>query len=400
MAPVVIALLTALLAILAAATVHRLRRRARPPAAPLAALPPAPESAQPVQLARRVFISHTGSDEGAKVFAVSVLKQALDNAGLDTFIDIHDLPPGCDWPGELADAAAHSAVFVAVLVRRRGGESGHGLVGRSKGSGEGEKPQGGHKARAKCCTEPHRTAPSPTRSTPPIPQSKSYTSRFWCMLELDLALHGLPGQPRAAEPLVIPVFYDSPDGVVQPAGIERHWQARLDAKPAAEDAVPANRRKWVRPDRWAQNVTDTKERLQNVRRSTEGAAKDEELQLARHVVATALAAARVPLAEPESLVGIEEQEARLLAELAVPDAERLGLWLHGMGGCLQRTHGSCCTPPCCMHVSRLSWRRDGDTHRHRLPPISALHAMQAAVARQPWQRACTTAYRRPLPSVQ
>ena len=40
-----------------------------------------------MQLARRVFISHTGSDEGTKVFAVSVLKQALDNAGLDTFVD-------------------------------------------------------------------------------------------------------------------------------------------------------------------------------------------------------------------------------------------------------------------------------------------------------------------------
>ena len=162
------------------------------------------------------------------------------------------------------------------------------------------------------------------------------------MLELDLALHGLPGQARAAAPLVIPVFYDSPEDVVQPAGIERHWRARLDAAAGTVDAVPADRHEWVRPDRWAQNVIDTERRLQNARRKTERADKDEELQVARRVIAAALAAARVPLAEPEGLVGIKEQEERLLTELAVPDPQCLGLWLHGMGGCLQRTHpGSC-----------------------------------------------------------
>jgi hypothetical protein len=76
---------------------------------------------QPVQLARRVFVSYAGSDGGAKVFAQSVLKQALDKAGLQIFLgtDAQDLPPSCDVPERLADAAAHSAVFVAVLVRRQ-----------------------------------------------------------------------------------------------------------------------------------------------------------------------------------------------------------------------------------------------------------------------------------------
>jgi hypothetical protein len=114
---------------LAAAILWRLRQRAEPPAAQPAEpaqqaqqqqQQPPPSPLPPKQLERRVFISHTGSDEGAKVFAQSVLKQALDNAGLDTFLDTKNLPPGCDWPGELVDAAAHSAVFVAVLVRRRG----------------------------------------------------------------------------------------------------------------------------------------------------------------------------------------------------------------------------------------------------------------------------------------
>jgi hypothetical protein len=153
------------------------------------------------------------------------------------------------------------------------------------------------------------------------------------MLELDLALHGLPGQPRAAEPIVIPVFYDSPEDIVLPDNIKQRWQARLDAAPGAAGAVPADRRERVRPDEWAQNVSDTQERLQNVRRLTEGAAKDEDLQVARAVVVAALAAARVSLAEPDGLVGVAEQEERLLAELAMPDPQRLGLWLHGMGGC-------------------------------------------------------------------
>jgi hypothetical protein len=152
------------------------------------------------------------------------------------------------------------------------------------------------------------------------------------MLELDLALHGLPGQARAAAPVVIPVFYDSPELVVQPAGTEQLWRARLDEAPGAADGVPADRRAWVRPDRWAQNVSDTKDRLESVRRLTKGAAKNEELKVALAVVAAALEAVHAPLAQPDGLVGVEEQEERLLAELAVPD--RLGLWLHGMGGCI------------------------------------------------------------------
>jgi hypothetical protein len=74
---------------------------------------------QTVQLVPRVFISHTGSDREAQIFAQSVLKQALDRAGFQTFLDTdaQDLPPGCDFSERVAEAAAHSAVFVAVLVR-------------------------------------------------------------------------------------------------------------------------------------------------------------------------------------------------------------------------------------------------------------------------------------------
>jgi hypothetical protein len=87
------------------------------PPPPVEQPPPSPPALPPKQLARRVFISHTGEDACAKIFAQSVLPLSLKNAGLDVFLDTTGLPPGCDWPATLADAAAHSAVFVAVLVR-------------------------------------------------------------------------------------------------------------------------------------------------------------------------------------------------------------------------------------------------------------------------------------------
>jgi hypothetical protein len=176
-----------------------------------------------------------------------------------------------------------------------------------------------------------KTHPTPTQPTPPQTQSKSYTSQFWCMLELDLALNGLPDKRRASKPIVIPVFYDGVRDVVQPEGIEQRWKARLDAAPGTAGAVPAERRQWVQPGRWAQNIADMKERIENVRHVTERIPKGEELQVARRVVAAAVAAARVPPTEADNMVGFDEQEARLLAELAVPDPQRLGLWLHGMG---------------------------------------------------------------------
>lgn len=143
-----------------------------------------------------------------------------------------------------------------------------------------------------------------------------------------MALHGAPGQPRDGAPLVIPVFYDSPEVVARAGATEQHWEGRLAEPPTSADAVPEDRRRWVQPARWARNVANAERRLQNVRLGT--AAKDDQLQASRRVVAAALQAARVPLALPD-MFGYEEQEARLVAELAVPDPERLGLWLHGMG---------------------------------------------------------------------
>src|SRR6478609_7959941 len=105
-------------------------------------------------LRKQVFISHTGQDEQGRIFAASVLKPALDTAGITTFIDFNSLSPGCLWQPELVEAAATSAVFVVVLTR-------------------------------------------------------TFGKRFWCLRELDIALHGHPCYPRGGEaPIIIPVYID------------------------------------------------------------------------------------------------------------------------------------------------------------------------------------------------
>jgi hypothetical protein len=234
-----------------------------------------------------VFISHTGQDPAAKTFAASILKPALEAAGLSVFMDFSNLPPGCEWPAALVDAAAHSAVVVAVL-------------------------------------------------------SRSYVRRFWCMYELDMALHGIQGQSRAGKPLIIPVFYDSPSAILQPQeqaepvetdansiSLQQLWQDYL----IRSTAVAADRQQYVLPERWAENFAAMRQQLQNLRLSNFPQAKDRDYQLARQVVTAALPAVDPPQAVPDGLVGYQQQEARLLAGLAVPDPQqsKMGLWLHGIG---------------------------------------------------------------------
>eukprot|EP00878_Enallax_costatus_P024272 GHUV01025897.1.p1 GENE.GHUV01025897.1~~GHUV01025897.1.p1 ORF type:complete len:244 (-),score=68.67 GHUV01025897.1:274-1005(-) len=125
-------------------------------------------------LERQVFISHTGQDEGARIFAASILKPALEAASLAVFMDFENLEPGCEWSRELAFAAANSAVVAVVL-------------------------------------------------------SKQYTQRRWCMRELDLALHSRRAARKQQQPLVIPVFYDNESEILQPDEIVRYWQRKMPA---------------------------------------------------------------------------------------------------------------------------------------------------------------------------
>jgi hypothetical protein len=160
--------------------------------------------------------------------------------------------------------------------------------------------------------------------------SRSFTSRFWCMLELDLALHAHhEGGDETKRPLVLPVFYDSVEIVVDAAKIQQHWSGNLQQRLLRDEELG---REWVATvnfDRWVSNICTVKEKVQHMRKSLPGqsSAKDDGWQLARGVVREA--ARHIPsLVAVGTVVGFEEQEAQLAAELG----GRLGLWLHGQGG--------------------------------------------------------------------
>jgi hypothetical protein len=244
------------------------------PLLPPAAFPPAhPSAAAKTPLKRQVFISHTGQDKDAKAFAASILKPALEAAGLAVYMDFKNLELGCDWPQQLVDAAANSMVVVVVL-------------------------------------------------------SRTYSNQFWCMLELDLALHAHPQQGGKDQsdrrPLVIPVFYDSDNVVVDVNKIRQRWSCDLLQELQKEDLGP----EWVKTvnvDRWVDNIVAMKVNVQHLR-NTPSSAKDGEWQLAEGVVQ--VAAKHMPfLVEVGEVVGFKEQEDELASKLQ----GRLGLWLYGQG---------------------------------------------------------------------
>jgi len=51
----------------------------------------------PADLQRQVFISHTAADDQGRIFANSILKPALETAGLDVYVDFRNLQPGCEF---------------------------------------------------------------------------------------------------------------------------------------------------------------------------------------------------------------------------------------------------------------------------------------------------------------
>eukprot|EP00878_Enallax_costatus_P002299 GHUV01002474.1.p1 GENE.GHUV01002474.1~~GHUV01002474.1.p1 ORF type:complete len:341 (+),score=103.86 GHUV01002474.1:867-1889(+) len=209
-------------------------------------------------LERQVFVSHTGQDQGACNFAASILKPALEAAGLTVFMDFSNLEPG---------AAANSVVVVVVL-------------------------------------------------------SRQFTKRKWCMQELDLALHSRRLAGKKEQPLVIPVFYDSESDILKRVEIASYWQWRL----LACNEVG------VEPQRWTENIYAMKQERQFVACSIMKA-KDKEAAVAERVVAAALKAMLVQQPLSGRVFGREHEVEQLLT-LA---RGRLGVWLHGMGGCGKTT---------------------------------------------------------------
>lgn len=91
-----------------------------------------------------VFVSHTGQDEGAKVFA-SHLSDAFENQGVEQFYDAWSLRGGDKWKEKIAQSVRNCKVFVCII--------------------------------------------SPT-----------YFERYWCMHELDLACR--------ERLVILPVYFD------------------------------------------------------------------------------------------------------------------------------------------------------------------------------------------------
>ena len=269
----------------------------------------------------QVFISHTGSDELGRVFAASILKPALEAAGLKTFIDHANLQLGCPWPLELVKAAATSAVFVMVLTQ-------------------------------------------------------SYATRFWCLRELDIAMHGHPDHPTAAKPYIIPVYMHHHSLLRHPTveQLRSDVLQRMGRLAGARDAAELRDLQHLAldPERMLRNIQALRnnqaehrhhqsldlyagpeeqqhqqQQLAVLQCSSSSsankapvvpAAKDEEWQMARRVAAAALQ--QLPPKQclahiPPDLVGCEQQLAELTAQLVVDDPGMLGLWLYGPGeaGC-------------------------------------------------------------------
>lgn len=199
-------------------------------------------------------------------FAASVLKPRLEAAGLQVYMDYSKLKPGMHWQQELAQAAANSAVVVVVL-------------------------------------------------------SGSYVNRYWCQLELDLALHSRKHAGHDSKPVVIPVFWDKPDDVVQPHAIQQYWQQQLN------QLAPA-RLCWVDPARWAGNIGELGEQWQGERRMHCGP-KDNLYNMAGRVAQAAGAYMPKKLTiDTTQLFGQTTQMEGLLAKI---HGGRMGLWLFGPG---------------------------------------------------------------------
>jgi hypothetical protein len=236
-------------------------------------------------LKRQVFISHTAQDEDARTFAVDILRPKLEAAGLKAYMDFRDLNSGCKWPQELVEAAASSMVVVAVL-------------------------------------------------------SRTYTNQFWCMLELDQALHSRQnlGKQGQKVPLVIPVFYDSPDNIVNPEAIHERWSGDLEQQLRSDEELGPEWARQVDASRWAGNVTAMKGVFQHLRRRLESADKDEQTQLAARVVSEVVKHIPPVLDVGAAVVvGFKEQEDLLVAKLE----GSLGLWLSGHGACCSNHSADC-----------------------------------------------------------
>jgi hypothetical protein len=141
------------------------------------------------------------------------------------------------------------------------------------------------------------------------------------------------------------VLFSATVGACKPRRIAAGWERPVRLRNACRGTTP--RRVLLRGQRIAGARAALRLQAQHFRG-----------RLAKEVAPLCVAALKsfghlrpVALAEPDQLFGIEEQEARLLAELVVPEPRVLGLWLHGMGepGPTLKASCSIARAQVCMH---------------------------------------------------
>jgi hypothetical protein len=152
--------------------------------------------------------------------------------------------------------------------------------------------------------------------------SKTYQWRYWCMRELHLAMRARYHEPRGT--VVIPVFYDEEEEVLQPDEVRERWGKGGDLF----EKYP-ERQKDIDGKAWAKNLEEITS-IQRHSRRVQGQkpAKDEDRQLAIEVVKSCVR--YLGPQEPTGyVVGYKEQMFHIASKLGGPG--RLGVWLHGCG---------------------------------------------------------------------
>lgn len=134
-------------------------------------------------LVPRVFLSFSYQNKTVVSFATQTIKPALERAGLEVLVvGGEGITVDYDWTPTIMDAAAHSAVLVAVV-------------------------------------------------------DSTYPERPWCMRELDVALHGVDS--KAARPRVIPLFYKTDPEVVK-GSLPSSWGSKNAPSKEELDRWPKN----------------------------------------------------------------------------------------------------------------------------------------------------------------
>jgi len=212
------------------------------------------------QLVRRVFISFAGKGAGqcaedALAYASNVLKPSLERAGLEVMM----VEIGFGWTQVVEEAAAHNAVLMPIIT-------------------------------------------------------KAYLKRYFCMRELDLAMHGLSSRIRDRNPVVIPILYHTH----LPCDGDQLWQ-KFEARKLHGAQYQMDL------DRWQQNV----KRMAGLPLVQLHTSADQAAATKR---AVELAVAAV---HKDRVTAYDwQQVARLAAQAAVPAEGRTGVALLGAGGCI------------------------------------------------------------------